>query len=52
MFDRDDVTSTWFMKITSDLVIGGRRESLLCLMDYLSVISLKIRPLLPLQEKA
>lgn len=52
MFDRDDVTSTWYVKIRSDLVIGGRRENLFCLLDYLYVISLKIRPFLPIQEKA
>lgn len=52
MFDRDDVTSAWYMKIRSDLFIGSRRESLLSLMDYLFVISLKIRPFLQLQEKA
>jgi hypothetical protein len=52
MFDRDDVTSVWYMKIRSDLFIGSRRESLLSLMDYLFVISLKIRPFLQLQEKA
>jgi hypothetical protein len=44
MFDRNDVTSTWYMKIRSDLFIGSRRERLSCLMGYMSVISLKIRP--------
>ncbi len=30
MFDRDDLTSTWDMRIRSDPVIGGRGDCLFC----------------------